>query len=669
MKKTILSLAIGFLSLQLTWAQEQITIIPKPQEVALKKGKFRFNAQTSISFRHAVPADVALFVTQLRTITQYPFPTGNKKENVIIFSIDKKAAIQHPEGYTIVATDEKIEVTATTGKGLFYATQSLRQLLPTAIEAPGNSVQTDWSIPAVEISDFPRYDWRGYMQDVSRTFYDVDVIKKYLDVMALYKLNTFHWHLSDDQGWRIEIKKYPELTSPRATVFHHTENQPAARSGFYTQQQIKEVVAYAKARNISIVPEIDIPGHSWPAILVYPELGVNSYTYPNHIFPFVSSWHYWGVQFTPNTLDPTSEKVYQFLDQVFTEIADLFPGEYIHFGGDEVRHELWDKEEHVKQFMTRNQIANVHELQSYFVKRVSDIITKKGKKPLGWNDILSDAKNLPKSTAIMSWIGASAIKEATSQGFKAVATPSSHLYFDITQADRNDGTMSDLGYPQINSLQKVYEYDPSADLTPEEEKLVLGVQANQWTALTQELKEMNVHNFPRLLALSEIAWSSPKNKDFKTFSQRLDHQYPRLDSLRIDYYRPGGYIIAQWDSTAIKSQYDTLSYDVTKKVYANGAVQAGFFYLSGKNYLEIEQVQLLENGKVIATDDHHALADKFRGTSKIKPFFYNFNVDAYHPSATYTIKAIVRGVGGIDSKGHVTFNLTPFKNFEKTETL
>lgn len=669
MKKTLLSLAIGLLSLQIASAQEQIAIIPKPQEIVVKSGQFQLNSATSISLQNASATDVDLFITQLRDITQFPLPILNKKENVITFSIDKKANIQQPEGYTIVATAKKIEVTAQTGKGLFYATQTLRQLLPSAIEAPGKTRQTDWSIPAVIIKDFPRYNWRGYMQDVSRTFYGVDVIKKYLDVMALYKLNTFHWHLSDDQGWRIEIKKYPKLTSPQATEFHRTENQPAARSGFYTQEQIKEVVAYAKARNISIVPEIDVPGHSWPTILVYPELGVNHNTYPNHIFPFVSSWHHWGVQFTPNTLDPTSEKVYEFLDNVFTEVAELFPGEYIHFGGDEVRHELWDKEEHVKKFMAENQLADVHALQSYFVKRVSEIISKKGKKPLGWNDILSDAKNLPKSTAIMSWIGASAIKEATSQGFKAVATPSSHLYFDITQADRNDGTMSDLGYPQINSLQKVYEYDPSADLTPEEEKLVLGVQANQWTALTQELKEMNVHNFPRLLALSEIAWASPKNKDFKSFTQRLDQHYPRLDSLRIDYYKPGGYIIAQWDSSSIKDQYSTVSYDVTKKVYTDGGVQVGFFYLSGKNFLEIEQVQLLENGKVIAEDGHHALADKFRGTSKIKPFFYNFNVDAYKPTATYEIRAIVRGVGGIDSKGNVTFNLTPYQNFQKTEAL
>lgn len=668
MNRKIWTVAAALLcSMSSLQAQSTINIIPKPQEILERKGKFILNKETTLSFSKCDPSIVDLFVRQLRQASNLPLPVKNKASNTIQFTINPKLAIAHDEGYEIQVSDGRVIVNAKSAKGIFYATQSLRQLLPTAFEAQQVASPTEWSIPAVEIKDFPRYNWRGYMQDVSRTFYGVDIIKKYLDLMALYKLNTFHWHLTDDQGWRIEIKKYPKLTSPQATEFHRTENQPAYRNGFYTQEQIREVVAYAKARNITIVPEIDIPGHSWPTILMYPELGVNGNTYPNHIFPFASSWAYWGVQFTPNTLDPTSEKVYEFLDNMFGEVASLFPGEYIHFGGDEVRHELWNKEPHVVQFMKDKKIENVKELQSYFVQRVSDIITKKGKKPIGWNDILADSKNLTKSTAIMSWLGSSAIKEATSHGFKAVATPASHLYFDIAQADRNDGTLSDLGYPNINSLKVVYNFDPSQNLTEEEDKLLLGVQANQWTALTQEIKEMNVHNFPRLMALSEIAWSSKKGKDFEEFQARLQPSLVRLDSLKVDYYRPGGYTVAKWSAADIKDQFTDITFDITDKVYANGRAQAGFLFVEGKNFLEIDEVSLLENGKVIAYDGHHGLADTFRGSHKLKNYFYNFTVSTYSPTSTYSIRAKVRGVGGTDSKGNFTFNLSPTKAFSVVE--
>jgi len=241
---------------------------------------------------------------------------------------------------------------------------------------------------------------------------------------------------------------------------------------------MKDLIRYAAERNITIVPEIDVPGHSWATLLAYPELGVNSKNYPNCVFPFLASWSYWGNQFTPNTLDPTNEKVYQFLDDVFGELAELFPSEYIHFGGDEVRHIIWDNEPHVQKFLKDNSLKNSMELQSYFVNRVCAIIKKKGKKPLGWNDILADSQNLTSETAIMLWLGSEAIAEAAKKGFYVVASPAGPLYFDIIQADRNDGTMSDLAYEEINTIENVYSYDPAIGLTPEEEKLVLGIQAN-----------------------------------------------------------------------------------------------------------------------------------------------------------------------------------------------
>lgn len=386
------------------YAQE-ISVIPMPQEIIQKKDHFTINQNTGIQLKGVMENDVRLFADQLRKATGYKLPIVKKNgDNTLVFQINKALNLPDQDGYTIEVSDKNIIINAQSGNGIFYATQTLRQLLPAAVEVEQAKPQ-EWMIPGVVIKDYPRYSWRGYMKDVSRTFYGVDVIKKYLDLMALYKMNTFHWHLTDDQGWRIEIKKYPKLTSEQTTVFHRTENQPAERSGFYTQEQIKEIVAYARDRKITIVPEIDVPGHSWPTILAYPQLGVNKNSYPYYVFPFVSSWGYWGNQFTPNTLDPTKEEVYTFLQNVFTEVAALFPGEYIHFGGDEVKHIFWEKEPHVQQFMSEHKINGVKQLQSYFVQRVSGIIKKLGKKPIGWNDVLADDKGLPKETAIMSWLG------------------------------------------------------------------------------------------------------------------------------------------------------------------------------------------------------------------------------------------------------------------------
>ena len=650
-----------------TFYSQEISVIPKPQQILKKTGNFVIDQNTGIQLKGASEKDVQLFLNQLRKASGYALPVKSGQENSIIFQLDTKLGLPNQDGYTLDVSDKNIVVKAKNGNGLFYATQTLRQLLPVSVESSDKKENKNWTIPALAITDFPRYDWRGYMKDVSRTFYSVDVVKKYLDLMALYKMNTFHWHLTDDQGWRIEIRKYPKLTSEQTTVFHRTENQPAERSGFYTQEQIKEVVAYARERKITIVPEIDVPGHSWPTILAYPQLGVNKNSYPYFVFPFVSSWRYWGNQFTPNTLDPSKEEVYTFLQNVFTEIAALFPGEYIHFGGDEVRHVLWEKEPHIQEFMKVHQIGNVKQLQSYFVQRVSGIIKRLGRKPIGWNDVLADDKGLPKETAIMSWLGEEAIKEAASHGFKAVATPYSHVYLDITQADRNDGTPSDLAYSNINSIDRIYTYDPSAGLTKEEEKFVLGIQGNLWSALTQETKDMNVHVFPRLLAIAETGWTLPANKNFEDFKKRLLAGEKRLDELKVDYYKTGGYISGKWTQNDIKEEFSDLSFDVTSKIYANGRIAIGFFYTSGKNFLEIDGAQLLEDGKVISEDLHHALADTFRGTNKIKPFYYNFKIDQYNPKAKYMIKAKVRGAGGTDSNGNFTFNLSPYKPFTAVE--
>lgn len=666
--KFLLTCSLLLLTSYLVNGFAAVSIIPKPLQVQENSGSFVLNKNVAIAVDKQFEQTAQFLAVLIRQSTGYKCEvTSTKKAQSIEILYDASLQQNGVEGYTLDVTPSKITIRASDVKGAFYGTQSLRQLLPVQIEHSKKIKSVAWEIPCVSIMDKPRFSWRGYMKDVSRTFYGVEVIKKYLDVMALYKMNVFHWHLSDDQGWRIEIKKYPKLTSPLATVFHESENQPAERSGFYTQEQVKEIVDYAADRQITIVPEIDVPGHSWPTLLVYPELGVNSNNTPGYVFPFCSAWGYWGNQFTPNTLDPSKEEVYQFLDGVFTEVAALFPGEYIHFGGDEVMHRFWEKEPHIQAYMKENGMKGVGELQNYFVGRVSQIIASKGKKPIGWNDILAHHESLTKQTAIMSWLGADAITKAARNGFFTVATPASHLYFDITQADRNDGTMCDLAYPHINSLERIYNYNPTEGLTLEESKYVIGVQANMWPAVPQEVKDINVNNFPRLLGVAEIGWSAIDKKDYADFCERLSAALPRLDILKVDYYRPGGYITGRWTPAMVTTEIEPLEFDVTEKVYANGRVIAGFYFTGGKNFLEISKVELLENGKIISADVHEGLADTFRGTNKVKTFLYHLQVDAYNPKLKYTVRAYVKGQNGTDSSGNFTFNLSPYKPFSVVE--
>jgi hexosaminidase len=645
-------------------------LIPKPLSITSHEGAYTINKNTKIFCTKEANKTASILAAVLRKSTGYKLPIvepDDTKGGIHIILTNKIDSLGK-EGYRLEVTNQKVILSAAEVAGVFNGSQTLRQLLPPQIESDFIVKNNSWKIPAVSIADKPRYDWRGYMQDVSRTFYNPTVIKKYIDVLSLYKINTLHLHLTDDQGWRIEIKKYPKLTAPQNTVFQQEDKQPIERSGFYTQEEIKDIVQYASDRNIKVIPEIDIPGHSWPTILAYPELGVNKKNQPNYVFPFLASWSHWGNQFTPNTLDPTSEKVYEFLDGVFGEIATLFPADYIHFGGDEVRHSTWDAEAHVNEFMKKNGMVNSGELQNYFVARVSKIIKSKGKKPIGWNDILKDPKGLTKETAIMSWLGDEAIKEAASNQFYTVATPTGPLYLDITQADRNDGTMSDLAYSDINSTEAIYNYDPATTLKPDEEKYVLGIQANMWTAIPQEVKDMNVQNFPRLLALSEIAWTAKGKRNFENFEKRLEKNYPRLDQLKMDYYHKGGYIFGKWTPKDLTNDYKSIEWDVTKKVYTEGRITSGFFFTEGKSFMNIRKVGLYANGKLISEDIHEGLADKFRGTHKTKTFQYYLEVKKYDPKAKYTVKAEVSGQNGTDSYGNFTFNLSPYKPFTVAET-
>lgn len=646
-------------------------IVPKPSHLTvLKKESFMLEPSTVVYATPGAEPVARLWAEELQRSTGWQLTVETSRSAArkkgVCFVLTGKG--KDSEAYSLKADPKSVVIRAEGVAGLFYGSRTLLQLLPPGVVGRERLSESRLAVPAVEVTDAPRFRWRGYMQDVSRTFYPVEVLKKYIDVLSLYKLNTLHLHLTDDQGWRVEIKKYPRLTSEKATQFPPEYGLPADQSGFYTQEELKDLVAYAAARQVRIVPEIDVPGHSWPVLICYPELAVNDQFFPDYVMPFRETYHVWGHQFTPNTLDPTKESVYRFLDDVFTELAAIFPCEYVHFGGDEVNHSLWEKAPHIKAIMEEKGMKSVKEVQSYFVTRVSEIIRSKGKKPVGWNDILSDAKNLPKSAHIMSWIGGSAVKDAAKYGFPTIATPSSHVYFDIRQGTPDDGLLADLSYPYAISLQKVYEYDPAAGLSKEEQAYLLGVQANMWPAVPQKVKDINVQNFPRLLALAEIAWADAE-KDYAAFTRRMEPQYRRLDALKVDYYRPGGHVIAEWTPEKVSTtDYSVWTFDVTEKVYANGCAMAGLFLTKGENPLNIRKMQLLEDGKVIAEDLHRGFADRTRATGARKNYLYFLDVKNYKPGARYTLSVEVSGYRGTDSYGNVIFSLAPYEPFTKVES-
>ena len=673
MKKTLWALCLLFI-LPVCKAERTLpAIIPAPSTLDLHAGQFTIDSKTRVyCTENALPTAEA-WAERIRQSTGLPLPVEVKdrpagRPGAICFILPRKPDNEQDESYTLDVMARSVVVRSKSQAGLFYGSQTLRQLLPPQIEADSVVDSLSLVLPALHISDSPRFKWRGYMLDVSRTFSSIEVVKKYLDLMALYKMNVFHFHLTDDQGWRMEIKKYPRLTSEKATVYPPEYGRAASHSGFYTQEELKELVRYAAERHIEIVPEIDIPGHSWPVLICYPELAVSNNLYPDYIMPFTESYHVWGNQFTPNTLDPTKESVYRFLDDVLTEVAEVFPSQYIHIGCDEVRHEVWEKQPHIQAFMKEHHMTRIEEVQSYFVQRVSKLITDKGRRPMGWNDILADAGNLPKSTCIMSWLGANSVKEAARYGFHTVATPSSHLYLDICQADRNDGVRADLAYSHTIRLEDVYNYDPAKGLTPDEQKYLLGIQANLWTNVMHDAKDINVQTFPRLLAAAEIGWTTVKEKNFKNFQTRTDSHLPRLKALHTDYYQPGGYIVGTWQpSDIVTVDYRTLEWDVTDRVYASGSVMAGLYFTKGKNPLNIKRMQLLENGQVIAEDTHRGFADLTRATGKRKTYLYQLAIDRYRPEARYTLRAEVSGYGGTDSYGNAIFSLSPYQPFTATE--
>lgn len=536
-KISILLLAI---TTSLAINAQQIQLIPAPSSLKIGDGKFVLPNKVSIHVASAFELIGRDMSAKFKSVTGKNIILSNQKNATILFEQVQDSSLGK-EGYQLTVNEKGIQVKAQTYAGALYAWQSILQLFPPAIYSSQVQNKTNWSLPYVEITDKPRFEWRGFMMDVSRHFFSVAEVKKMMDEMAMYKLNRLHFHLTDDQGWRIEIKALPKLTQigawrPNRIGKWHNITKPASEEpktygGYYTQEDIKELVAYAKTKNIEIMPEIDVPGHSMAFLAAYPQLSTTpNYPYQVNAGEEFIDWSGLNGHITAridNNLDPSKKEVYEFLDIIFGELATLFPFEYMHMGGDETAKNNWEKSNDIKALMQRENLKNQDEVQSYFVRRVEKIMQSKGKKLMGWDEILEGG--LAPEAAVMSWRGIKGGAEAAKQKHPVVMSPSTHNYLDYYQGE---ATAEGSVYAGLR-MKKTYSFEP----VPEgvDEKYILGNQGNLWSEQLQNIRNLEYMAWPRLMAVAEVAWSPKLNKNWNQFSQRVEAHFAKLDTLQIKY--------------------------------------------------------------------------------------------------------------------------------------
>ena len=504
---------------------EDCPILPRPQQVDRQQGEYVMRGEQTVAF----PDSSAGAHTVFRYLSEALRPAGISLKQVapeakasILWSFSDQLA---EEAYTLTITPEAISICSNpSAKGLFYGVQSLLQLLPPSAWDTKQKPAESYQLPAMNLTDAPRFAYRGAMMDVGRNFLPKEAVLKMLDLMAFYKLNSFHFHLTDDQGWRIEIKKYPRLTEKGAyrkqTQVGHCDYYFPRRydgiekRGFYTQDEIREIVRYAADRFITVIPEIEMPGHSSAALACYPELSCGL----GKTYVVRDYYDVFDEVYCPK------EHTFRFLEDVLTEVIDLFPSHYIHIGGDECPKKAWKKCSHCQALMKQLNLPDESALQSWFIHRIEKFVNSRGRDIIGWDEILEGGL-APRAT-VMSWRGEAGGIEAARQQHSVIMTPGEYCYFDFYQEDPEEAPLAIGGYLP---LDKVYSYNPlPGELTAEEQKYIIGVQANIWGEYIQTPDYFEYMTFPRLIAMSEVQWTQPERKDFASFARRLDREFERL---------------------------------------------------------------------------------------------------------------------------------------------
>ena len=516
--------------------QAQFDIIPQPREMQLAaRGNFPLNASTRICYSNsdkAMKRNAQFLAEYLQKRTGWNLSISSRQPSASDIFLDCSLKSENPEAYSLDVDGRGIRINGSTPAGVFYGIQTLRKTLPALEQQPANAI----AIPWVHIEDAPRFAYRGTHLDVSRHFIAPDSIRKFIDMLALHNINRFHWHLTDDQGWRIEIKKYPQLTTvgayrPETVIGHNSGKYDGTpHQGFYSQRELRELVKYAAERNITIVPEIDMPGHMQAALAAYPELGCTGGPY--------AVWKIWGI--SDDVLCVGNDKTLQFIDDVLDEVAAIFPSEYIHVGGDECPKVRWKDCPKCQQRIRDNHLeadgkhSAEERLQSYLIRHAEKHLNSLGRKMIGWDETLEGG--LAPNATVMSWRGEAGGIEAARQHHPVIMTPNTYLYFDYYQS--KDIAQEPEAIGGYLPIQTVYNYEPMPKaLSPEEQQYIIGVQANIWTEYMPTYRQVEYMALPRLAALSEVQWSQPQLKDYKDFLQRL----PNF----IDLYKEQGYHYAK----------------------------------------------------------------------------------------------------------------------------
>ncbi len=511
---------------------EAISVIPLPDSIITAGGDFILSASTKVKYdseNRSIAETVDIFNKYLLQMSDIQIQNAGKGDESSAITVTLSDSITNPEGYRLTVDKNSISIEAGSEKGVFYAFQTLIQII-----FPGSRKISKGKItvPCVSVIDDPQYTWRGIHLDVSRHFFPKEFIFKLLDAMAMHKLNTFHWHLTDDQGWRIEILKYPELTSKGAwrdeTLIGHGSETPwkydgIRYGGFYTQQDVRDVVEYASKLHINVLPEIEMPGHAVAALISYPGLSCNGIQVP----PF----NRWGV--SGDVFCAGKEETFSFLEGVLSEVCELFPYEYIHIGGDECPKVKWQECPDCQKRIADNDLKDESELQSYFVKRIAAFLESKGKKIIGWDEILEGG--IAESAAVMSWRGSAGGIEAANKGHDVVMTPHSFVYLDYYQSPYNEP----LSIGGMLDLKKVYSLPVMPEeITADMRRHIIGAQANIWTEYMPDSRHVEYMVFPRIAALAEVLWSDPADLDYENFKLRMNEQYARYDAMGINYRVP-----------------------------------------------------------------------------------------------------------------------------------
>ena len=536
MKRLLLAAALGFSMLSAHAADANYNVVPLPKSVVMAKGKpFNLTSATTIVYEGTNPEMkrnarfLSEYIQQVSGIRTSLLDKRDKNAAAIVLTIDPK--VTGAEAYRLSVNNKQVTIAASTPAGVFYGIQTLRKSLP--VQTNG----ADVTLPAVTVADEPRFGYRGMMLDCARHFFPLSFVKKFIDILALHNMNVFHWHLTEDQGWRLEIKSHPELTAKSSmrsgTVIGHnaTVDDSIPHGGFYTQQEAREIVEYARQRHITVIPEIDMPGHMLAALAAYPELGCTGGPY--------EVGHRWGVY--KDVLCLGKESTYKFVQDVIDEVVDIFPAKYFHIGGDESPTVMWEKCPKCLQ-KAKDENTDIKHLQQYFTNRVEKYLNGKGKSIIGWDEILEGKIN--QSATIMSWRGVEPGLKAAKQGHDVIMTPSSHVYFDHYQAKDTKHEPDAIG--GCSPVDKVYSYEPLPDtLSAEAKNRIKGVQANLWTEYIPFTTQAEYMVLPRMAALAEVQWTPVAKKNFDDFSKR---------ALRLsDLYDRYGYQYARhlWKEKAI----------------------------------------------------------------------------------------------------------------------